>query len=156
MKQLFTVGFTALIFMHTNAQNSPCGTTAEEILSGEDGSLFRAEYESYKPDVDLLLKTDFEGTEAKVVLGTWCGDSRREVPRFMKIAESLPQKIYSVTYYLVDREKYCPDPAVQALKVPYVPTFIFFRQGREIGRIVETPEKSLEEDMRHILGSSDR
>jgi len=31
-------------------------------------------------------------------------------------------------------------------KIERIPTFIFLRNGKEIGRIIETPVKSLEED----------
>jgi len=35
--------------------------------------------------------------------------------------------------------------------VENVPTFIFFRNGEELGRIIEAPDKSLEEDMAGII-----
>jgi len=37
------------------------------------------------------------------------------------------------------------------LKVERVPTFIFFRDGREIGRIVENPKTGMVEDFMEIL-----
>jgi hypothetical protein len=33
-----------------------------------------------------------------------------------------------------------------------LPTFLVYVDGREIGRIVETPERSVEEDLVRILG----
>ncbi len=156
MKHLFIAAILLFTFAESMSQNNPCGTTPKHILGGENGSIFQAEFNTYVPKMDFLLKTDFDGVLIKVILGDWCEDSQREVPRFMRISEVIPKSMLQIEYFLVDRDKYCADPAVQELKVPYVPTFIFYRNGAEIGRIVETPEKSLEEDMLLILGSSDR
>jgi hypothetical protein len=41
----------------------------------------------------------------------------------------------------------------QARRIERVPTFIVYGDGREIGRIVETPEGSLEEHLVKILKS---
>jgi uncharacterized protein (DUF1015 family) len=37
------------------------------------------------------------------------------------------------------------------LEIEKVPTFIVYRNGEEIGRIIETPIKSMEEDLYEIL-----
>jgi len=40
------------------------------------------------------------------------------------------------------------------LDILKVPTIIFYLKGKEIGRIVETPVKSLEKDMARIILST--
>jgi hypothetical protein len=40
---------------------------------------------------------------------------------------------------------------VEELKVERVPTFIFYRDGKEIGRIIENPKTSLIEDFLEIV-----
>ena len=46
-----------------------------------------SEYNLYEVDIGTAeeIKTGFEDLEIKLVLGTWCSDSRREAPRFYKI-----------------------------------------------------------------------
>ena len=40
---------------------------------------------------------------------------------------------------------------VEDMKVERVPTFVFFRDGKEIGRTIENPKKSLLDDFLEIL-----
>lgn len=153
MKQLVFLSGIFLIFLSSNAmaQTNGCGTDAKGILSGENGELFRTEHDAYKANTDALSKTDFSGVSLKVVLGNWCEDSQREVPRLMKILETPALKNVATAYYLVDREKYCADPEVQKLEVKFVPAIIVYRNGKELGRIIETPQGSLEENLAAIL-----
>ena len=54
----------------------------------------------------------------------------------------------------MDRNKTTPDTYENGLNITNVPTFIFYEKGVEINRIVESPIKSLEEDMLEILTGS--
>jgi thiol-disulfide isomerase/thioredoxin len=88
------------------------------------------------------------GAELTVYLGTWCGDSRREVPRFWRaLDESGGMVPFEVRYVGVDREKKEPAEAVISDDVRYVPTFIVRRGGQEVGRIVEESPNGLETDL---------
>jgi thiol-disulfide isomerase/thioredoxin len=148
---LATVAMIAAM-LNSQAQTGSCKTEKSEIFQGEFGSVFKAEFDLYQPKEDILNKINFKGVKIIVILGFWCEDSQREVPRFLKIAQNKAMKKVRTEYHSVNREKYCNDPAIQALKVGYVPTLIFFRKEQEVGRIVESTEKSLEEDMLKILG----
>ena len=86
-----------------------------------------------------------------MVLGTWCSDSRREVPRFMKIIESLDYKIDRIRFIGVNSYKEAPVHNFDSLNIERVPTFIFYNNKIELGRIIEYPESSLERDMLGIL-----
>jgi len=50
-----------------------------------------AEYFEYTPDGEILSELEqlIRGIEITVVLGTWCSDSRRDVPRLWRILEDL-------------------------------------------------------------------
>src|SRR4030095_16293649 len=85
------------------------------------------------------------GAEVTVFLGTWCSDSRREVPRFWKaLAEAGFDVPFAVHYIGVDRGKKEPASELAANDIRYLPTFIVRRDGRETGRIVETSPHSVE------------
>jgi thiol-disulfide isomerase/thioredoxin len=87
-----------------------------------------------------------------VFLGSWCGDTKRELPRFLKIMEFLKFPETKIKLIGVDRTKKAPVYTENIWNIEFVPTFIFLKNGMEIGRIVEQPVASLEQDMKQILG----
>ena len=108
---------------------------------------YNAEINNYELDTVSLDSLDagaFEQVEMLVYLGTWCSDSRREVPRFMKILDHLNVKQSKLNLTGLDREKSAPDYQENVWNIEFVPTMIFLKEGKEIGRIIETPEISLE------------
>jgi len=117
---------------------------------------FEAEKDSYVVLKEYFedYQTDFENITIKVVLGTWCSDSRREVPRFIKILEYIKFPIENLKMICVDRNKKDLSNEVESLDIKLVPTFIIRKGEKEIGRIIETPVKSLEEDLLIILMSN--
>jgi hypothetical protein len=88
-------------------------------------------------------------------MGTWCSDSRREVPRFMKIIESLGYDKKRLRFIGVDSYKEAPVHNFDSLNIERVPTFIFYNDKIELGRIIEYPLTSLERDMLVILNKKE-
>ena len=86
-----------------------------------------------------------------VVMGTWCSDSQMHVPRFFKLMGALQIPEERIELIGVDRKKQCSKADLSALHVGYVPTFVVLYQGKEVGRIVENPEVSLEQDLLQML-----
>ncbi|MFP5285946.1 MAG: thioredoxin family protein [Thermoanaerobaculia bacterium] len=92
------------------------------------------------------------GAEVTVFLGTWCSDSRREVPRFWKAIDQAGADVpFAIHYIGVDQEKKQPSAPVTNNDVRYVPTFIVQREGREVGRIVEESPNGIEKDLLALL-----
>jgi thiol-disulfide isomerase/thioredoxin len=97
------------------------------------------------------------------VLGTWCGDSRREIPRLWKVLDSagVPEsdlKMFAVGSSTFTRAMPIPpgvfdwsDDLKKWYDVSRVATIILLRNGKEIGRIVEAPEGRLEDDLLAIV-----
>jgi len=112
---------------------------------------FNSQYEQYSPNLKIFNNKKLPDFDLTIVLGTWCRDSRLEVPRMFKILDSLKIKQNKITIYCVDRNKKALHYNIENLNIKRVPTFIFYIDGQEIGRIVEHPIKSLEEDMYEIL-----
>ena len=112
-------------------------------------------YDQYVPDGVLLesLKNKMSGPlKIAVYFGFWCGDSENNVPKVLKILDSLPAPGLKTEFFSVERkankdQKYYVD----GLKIERIPTFIFFRDGRELGRIVENPKTEILEDILMIL-----
>ena len=84
-------------------------------------------------------------------MGTWCGDSKRETPHFYKILEQTDFNLNNLELITVDVSKKTPDNLQKGFDIKRVPTFIFYRDGKEIGRYVEYARESLEKDMLKIV-----
>lgn len=84
-----------------------------------------------------------------VFFASWCGDSKEHMPDFVKLAHQAKMK--KVNYYALDRKKTMPGMDMEKYGIEYVPTFIVYNGGLEIGRIVESPAFSLEKDLWEIL-----
>jgi thiol-disulfide isomerase/thioredoxin len=111
-------------------------------------------YDEYQPGQDAindLRAFNKDDISIKIVMGTWCPDSRREVPRFMKILDTWQFPSDRVIYIGVDNEKLSPVGEYEGLDIHRVPTFIIYKNNIEAGRIIENPVTSLEQDMVNIL-----
>jgi len=115
---------------------------------------FHTGYEEYLPDPAIMAelagmpKDDLTIT---IVLGTWCPDSRREVPRFIRMTDLWGFPRDKIRVIGVDINKVAPLGDYPALGIERVPTFIFYKNNIEKGRIIEVPLTSLEQDTRNIL-----
>jgi thiol:disulfide interchange protein len=126
----------------------------DKILKDEE---WKKVYEEFTADdslIEVLASKTGENLKIDVYLAFWCSDSKRNVPPFLKIIEKINKhnNNLAVNYFTVKRKptretKYF----VEDLKVERVPTFIFYKDGKEIGRIIENPQKSLIEDFLEII-----
>jgi len=107
-------------------------------------------YEAYVPDAatTIELKKLIKNEKIKIVLGTWCGDSKANVPNFLKILDALQFKDKNVEIIAVDGNKKAENGILNGLDIVRVPTFIIFdKKGKELGRITEGPKTTLEGDL---------
>lgn len=116
---------------------------------------FNPKFEGYQTNNSIIQKLkdsdNIKNTEVLIVLGTWCGDSRRELPRFYKIIDELGFPESKVTLIAVDTKKKSENNLLNNIEFTRIPTFIFYRNKKEIGRIVESTVKTLEEEMFYII-----
>lgn len=122
---------------------------------------FYKNYDDYTLDETTItaIGKNLNDYSIKLFMGTWCGDSKREVPRFYKILEAcnFPKNQLSVIAVSRKRNMYkkSPNHEEAGLNIHRVPTFIFYKNGKEINRIVEHPVASLERDILKIVTSND-
>lgn len=114
---------------------------------------FEEEYADYHPDAEVseALKPLIKHKAITIVLGTWCGDSKLQVPHLYKILDTLNVSEKEVTLIGVDRSKNAENGLLDGLNILRVPTFILSEKGKELGRIVEFPAETLEKDLLNIL-----
>jgi len=134
------------------------GPTSREQIEAAVPDWVQAEVEA-QPNVEAArgLASVPSGAEVTVFLGTWCGDSRREVPRFWKaLAEAGLDVPFAIRYVGVDRGKKEPAGALVESDVHYLPTFIVRRDGHETGRIVESSPNGVERDLLNLLTGKEK
>lgn len=127
--------------------------TREDLLKNPYTLWFTPNYGNYKPNTTVIaeLKKHIKDVSVTVFMGTWCDDSQLQVPGFFKILDALQFNQANVTLIAVDKNKTTPEKFEKGLDMTNVPTFIFYKNGKEIHRIVERPIQTLEEDMLKIL-----
>ena len=122
---------------------------------------FTENYSAYQPNTSIAstIKSELKNYSIKVFMGTWCGDSKREVPRLYKILEDTNFPMDQLTVIALSREpdmyKQSPQHEEAGLNIHRVPTIILYKDGIEVNRIVEQPVKSLEEDIQNIISIND-
>lgn len=105
--------------------------------------------------ITKTFKDSLKHYDIKIFLGTWCGDSKRGVPQFLKVLDKakFPKKQCSI-YALDNKEgeyKKSPQGFEKHLNIHRVPTFIFYKNGKEVNRIVESPRTTFENDIHRIV-----
>ena len=125
----------------------------DAFMQAPYNSWFNSRMETYQADQETIdaLKLALKDVEIRAYMGTWCGDSKRETPQFYNILEAAYFDMDQLTMITVDRTKKKPVNLVSDYNIQRVPTFIFYRNGVEIGRYVERPRESLEKDMLKIV-----
>jgi thiol-disulfide isomerase/thioredoxin len=117
---------------------------------------FRGGYDTVHIQTEFveMIRQANSGVHVLVFLGTWCGDSKRDVPRFLRIVDAAGISMDRITLYALDRKKASPEGVEARYGIERVPTFIFLKKEAEIGRIVETPRTTLEGDILSILAAA--
>lgn len=132
----------------------------QDLMRPPFDAWFNQGYDNYQPDLltsnklkDLITKD----ISIQVFLGTWCGDSKREVPRFLKILDGLvfpAKKLQLIALGGSDSlVKQSPQHEEEGRGIFRVPVIIVYRNGIEVNRINEFPALSLESDLYAILSN---
>lgn len=118
---------------------------------------FDSIYAAYDPSpvvISKINKQQLKDIRIEIFFGTWCGDSRREVPKFLKIMDQLAVPASKISLIATGSDslyKQSPQHEEAGKGIFRVPVFIVYRNGAEINRINEFPVTSLENDMAAIL-----
>lgn len=114
---------------------------------------FSEGYNLYKPDSTVIQALSDKGDKLTFIVfgGTWCGDTKRELPRFYKITDQANIKREKITLYFLNHDKKSPEKLEKKHKIQSIPTFIIFVNGKVAGRIVESPHNTLEKDLLEMI-----
>jgi thiol-disulfide isomerase/thioredoxin len=111
----------------------------------------------YAPDPAAVtaIKAGADRVTVLVIMATWCPDTKRELPRYFATMDAAAISDAVLTMVGVDRTKKDTEGLTNQYGITLVPTFVFFRDGKEIGRLVErTPAGStFEAEVARILSA---
>ncbi len=112
-----------------------------------DGS---AAYQPAQASVDDLNKIAADYRYI-VFLGTWCSDTKDLLPKFYKVLIEAGIDLHSVELFGVNRNKQALNIEHTLYSIDRVPTIIVMHQYREIGRIIESVNSSIEEELSEMI-----
>lgn len=105
-------------------------------------------------DSNASWVSELEPTTVDIYMGTWCGDSKKWVPRFVRLWDDLglnrSQLKFIALYDSKEKYKQGPNREEKGKNIHRVPTFIFKEKGEEFARIVESPRNDLLNDLKQI------
>lgn len=154
-----TNSYSQEINFYKNAKGDThiCGEFPLEYL--EHDSTYKVWFDKYYnelklPEKRLRLKSKLKKTTVDIYLGTWCGDSKKWVPQFVKLWDELGLKRSQLRFVGLynDEERYktSPNGDEQGKQIHRVPVFIFKSNNVEYARIVESPKNDLVTDVAQI------
>ena len=120
-------------------------------------SWYKENFENYNIDIETaneIKNIITNKIKIKVIMGTWCSDSRENVPAFFKVMDYINFRKRNIEIIGLDVDKKNPNEDEIKYNIINVPTFIFLENGEEINRIVEITIESLEKDILKILNRS--
>ena len=156
---IIVAAINSFVFAQTNYEIQTDEKTGKEMIVGiyTRDILLLPEWEDeyFNYSVDAIATDEIipliENIKIKIIGATWCSDSREQIPRFYKLLDYLDFPEESVGLIFVNRNKVGLADEVTGLGIELVPTFVFYKNDSELGRIIETPYESLELDMLIIL-----
>jgi tetratricopeptide (TPR) repeat protein len=158
-----SVGCQPKLFNHTSLNHESTDSRGNVMLLGQCtrqrlqqapfNEWFTKNYNDYSVDTATAekIKSKLRGKHLVIFMGTWCGDSRREVPRIFKILDYCGVKSTKIDLIMLDNHdsvyKQSPAHEERGLNIHRVPDLLVFEKRNELGRIVESPVVSLEKDL---------
>lgn len=162
---LFFALFCAFIFTGSQSVQAFKKMTGDrgEMLVGEltkndlykHCTEFKENADDFIPDPKAVaaIKGIKDPISIVMFLGTWCGDSQRESPKLLKLLDAAKNPKISFTMYGVDTRKDEGGGLAKKYRIERVPTIIFLKGNKELGRIVENPKDTMEADFLAIVGA---
>ena len=142
------------ILVEPHGQKILIGRISPSLLESDSSfQWYRQNYASFTPDSASIVFLSSAAKNIRFIVfgGTWCGDTKRDLPKFFKTMALAHIPDTNIELYGVDRSKKSGNGLAEKYHVTNVPTFIVFAEGKELGRIVEEPTVGIEFDLVQIL-----
>jgi len=146
-----TTYLTTSLLIHAHV--SHVGPMSEDDL-WTTAPVWHAIHDHYTPDAKVVarLRDEQRPVTLKIVFATWCGDSKKAVPRLLKALHEAANPKLRVELFGIGNDFHSPMETIRADRITNVPTVIVTRGAIELGRAVETPATdTIESDVAAIL-----
>jgi thiol-disulfide isomerase/thioredoxin len=119
----------------------------------EHVTIFQTRYDLVQapPEAVTFLQKVREPVTIKVFMGTWCPDAQRHVPVLFRALKEADNPRIELRVIGMDRRKQDRDGLVDRYQIELTPTFVVESRGRELGRVIETPQIDAASDIVTIL-----
>ena len=150
---------TSLFFMSCVHSNDSIDYALGEVNQQDlltDYESFAISYQEFAIEIEQKKQVEQWPSNLKVdvYFATWCHDSEREVPHLLKALQKNNQ--IKVMLLALDYQKSEPKGRAKKANVKYTPTFVVSLAGKELGRIIERPIKSLVDDITAMLKNNNK
>ena len=123
---LFLFVFLFTSFLLFAQDNHLVGETSEQEIR-EQHRLFDIYTKRYSPDsASIVFLSQFrDSIHISVVFGTWCHDSKKQIPAFMKTLETANNPLITVDYIAVDKRKNDPKNLAKTVELEVYTNFYY-------------------------------
>lgn len=135
-------------------RESLVGEVPESVILAHS-PVYAALRDAYKPDGRYVktIKNYKHSFDVVVMFATWCPTCKQVLPKFLKILDETGRKDVDVKFVGIAMGGSEPRDALEKYGHDY-PAFIFFKDGKEIDRIIGEPAHSLERSIADLLTRS--
>lgn len=170
----FFAGLLAVCFAYGQPSNTPIVNSeytrenGQKVLLGQSTrsvmqqGIYKAWYDQFYDEysteatiVERIKPLLTDDVVIEIFAGSWCGDTRREIPRLLKVLDEANIDTTQLRLIFVDNSKelfkQSPQHEEAGKNILRIPTIIVYKDDKELNRIVETPVNTLEQDLAHIL-----
>ncbi|MHB1921799.1 MAG: thioredoxin family protein [Chitinophagaceae bacterium] len=130
------------------------GYLSESVLANDSAfQWFFNGVNDYHPDPSMVryIAANKDHFQVVVLGGTWCPDTQKLLPEFYRVMIGAGYPLNKIMVIGVDHHLKAIGNETRPYHLVQTPTFIFYRNGKELGRIVDHVHKSMEADMVAIL-----
>lgn len=124
--------------------------TEQQLSNDPDFGWYQTQLKYFRIDTNVVAAIAEKAYDVQLVifLGTWCHDSQQTIPKYLSTLSAAEFPAHRLTLIAVDKQKQAVGNIQRFLNVTNVPTLLIFKNGKEVGRIVEAgntgmPDKEL-------------
>ncbi|MBC7934403.1 MAG: hypothetical protein H7Y86_03450 [Rhizobacter sp.] len=132
--------------------------TADTLSKAPYDAWYKKNYNDYTVNDVVkagLRSAALKGIKMEAFFGSWCGDSKRELPRFIKVLDEMNFDKTNLKIIGTGSSdslyKQSPQHEEKGKGIYRVPVFIVYKNGVEVNRINEFPVQTLERDLLAII-----
>lgn len=148
------------VLVERPGEKSLKGIITRSVLESDTSfKWFATNFKAYSPRQDAMeaLKKNADSIQLLVFMGTWCEDSHFIIPKLYALTDAAGFSQEHITLIGTDRNKKTLSNLANALNVTHVPTIIIFRNGRELGRIIEYGKYGMfDKELGEIITAADK